>query len=264
MNRKISIETDCCLLIFDFHQNLEWVEGILAKEDGRFTHLLLGGDYFDQHPGRAGAADGEVCDYLRALADRFGERLTVLLGNHDIHYLEAIRRSQAGRPLQSRYYRCSGYSDERAAVIAESLGDDFWRGCRLFQFVNGHMVSHAGVAARFWNSEVALEKALEALEGECAGALEKVAEEKVPLLDAGFVRGGNEPVGGITWLDFDREFTDAEIGPPQICGHTASARGGPRERARTKGRSWCLDGHQTCYGRLHKGGRLEIGVVAED
>lgn len=35
------------LLIFDPHQNLPWVESILAREEGSFDRLILGGDYFD-------------------------------------------------------------------------------------------------------------------------------------------------------------------------------------------------------------------------
>ncbi len=189
-----------------------------------------------------------------------GERLTVLLGNHDIAYLEAVRRREGGGPPTSRRYRCTGYTDERAAVIAEALGEEFLRECRLFQYVNGHLVSHAGLAGRFRYPELPLDEALKALDADCRQALENVSAEGSPLLEAGAIRGGRSSVGGITWLDFDHEFTDAEIGPPQICGHTVYPRGDPRERVRFKGRSCCLDGHQTCYGRLHQEGRVEFRV----
>jgi len=60
------------------------------------------------------------------------------------------------------------------------------------------------------------------------------------------VRGGEKQErGGTTWQDWNLEFSDDEIPLPQIVGHTRSASG-----ARQQGRSWCLDGRQTCYGRL--------------
>ncbi len=261
MNTEIAVETECCLLIFDPHQNHDWVRRILEKEDGRFTHLVLGGDYFDPSPGDSVADVREVCTDLLDWRERFGERLTVLLGNHDIAYFEAIRRRAEGGPLSSQRYRCSGHSEVRATVIAEMWDDAFWEDCRLFQCINGTLVSHAGVAGRFWNGDLPLHESLEALDADCREALNKVALELSPLLDAGYVRGGRSPVGGLTWLDFNQEFNDAEIGPGQIFGHTASREGKPRDRARHKGRSCCLDGHQTCYGRLLRDGRLEIGVA---
>ncbi len=261
MNAEISIETDRCLLVFDFHQNLDWVRRILEKEAGRFTHLLLGGDYFDGHRGEVTASADEVCDFLVGLDEDMGGRLTVLLGNHDIPYLEACRSWRAGGALRSVRYRCSGHSRRSAMVIGDRLDEGFWRGCRLFQHVNGYLISHAGVAEPFWASGVPLREALAKLDEDCVRALDDVARVRWPILDAGAVRGGCAPVGGLTWLDFDREFTDLEDGPPQILGHTVGVRGQPRERARTTGRSWCLDGNQTCYGLLDREGNLRVEAI---
>ena len=55
-------------------------------------------------------------------------------------------------------------------------------------------------------------------------------------------------------LDFNFEFSDTEVSLPQVVGHTTSSRGG----ARSRGRSWCLDGSQTCYGILREDGQLSV------
>ncbi|MCC5841421.1 MAG: hypothetical protein JJT96_15000 [Opitutales bacterium] len=51
-------------------------------------------------------------------------------------------------------------------------------------------------------------------------------------------------------------FVDSDELPPQIVGHTS--RSGPDR----KGRSWCLDGEQTCYGILD-GNELEVRFADE-
>jgi hypothetical protein len=71
------------------------------------------------------------------------------------------------------------------------------------------------------------------------------------ILTAGKSRGGEQEAGGITWLDWEEEFVD-EIPYSQIVGHTRGH--GPRNI----GRSWCLDGSQTCWGMLDENGFLQI------
>ena len=44
-------------------------------------------------------------------------------------------------------------------------------------------------------------------------------QQAVPLLQCGRGRGGNSRVGGVVWLDWDREFKAIE-GLNQIVGHT--------------------------------------------
>ena len=65
------------------------------------------------------------------------------------------------------------------------------------------------------------------------------------------MRGGEQPCGGITWQDWNDEFRD-DLPCPQLVGHTSSSDG-----ARQQGRSWCIDGGQTCYACL-SGERLEL------
>jgi hypothetical protein len=246
-----SLHTPACLLIFDVHQNIKWVEAILKKEAGRFDHLILGGDYFDTTESNL-PGPMETAEWLFGMHVRFGSRLTILLGNHDIQYREVESRvAQHQGAGQRRYGIDACFTMSRAKRICRILQADFWNRCRFFQLVNGYLVSHAGVHPRYWPKGVAPEESLEELETTCQRALRFCDRMDFPILHAGRSRGGEEEVGGITWLDWEDEFVD-ELPYPQIVGHTRGF--GPRNI----GLSWCLDGSQTCWGLLDGNGQLHV------
>lgn len=252
MLRDRTLETDACLLIFDPHQDVAWMQEILRRESGRVSHVLLGGDFFDTHRSAGIATVEETCRFLARLSEEWGDRLTVLLGNHDLPYLEARSSLLRGIDPWRLHHACPGYTSEAAKMIADILPANFWEAARLFQVVNGYLVSHAGLCSRFWRDDLPVDEALISLAETCAIALERIAEVRLPILGCGRARGGSQLVGGIVWLDFNFEFSDA-IPLPQLFGHTPARKG-----ARREGRSWCLDGHQSCWAVVHRDGVLEI------
>lgn len=249
--RQPVLSTECCLIVFDIHQDISWLKRILAKEKDRFSHLILGGDLFDPRQNGERLEADEACDYYLYLKNELGEAITFLLGNHDLPYLEYFGHQQEKREPKKLLHRCSGFSKERAEQIAQILDWSFWHQCRLFKFVNRYLVSHAGLAGAYWPNQENGGNPLEKLEEECRKALVKAHKETHPLFNCGFCRGGSAPKGGPCWYDFQHEFTDKEIPHPQLVGHTSSKRG-PRQN----GRSWCLDGRQNCYALLEQGGKL--------
>lgn len=254
------MKTDTALLIFDPHQDAEWIQRILAKERSSISHLILGGDYFDAKSDSAGTLS-EMCDLLLNLRHEFGDRLTLLWGNHDIQYLEALPAMRLHRnPRNLRYKVSGGYTNSQAKKIAKRLPDDFIQSGKLFAEINGHLISHAGIAPVFWPEAADIETARYQLEEECNTALLNLSHREFALLQAGSARGGEQPIGGLTWLDFDEEFEDA-LPLPQIFGHTPDFSDSLDERARQKGRSWCLDGAQTIYGLLSESGELTIRFI---
>jgi hypothetical protein len=124
---------------------------------------------------------------------------------------------------------------------------EFWREAKLCTAVHGWLLSHAGVARAFWPGG-STDEALSRLQTRCATALATFRGSSDSLLLPGPCRGGTQPIGGITWLDWDEEFDDTAIPLPQIVGHTSNPGG-----ARQKGRSWCLDGRQTTFALLDEG-----------
>lgn len=245
MKSTLLIEVDRCLVIPDVHQDITWVERILEKEND-WEHLVFLGDYFDtfkRPPEVAGVR--QIAAFFVALREQLGDRMTLLLGNHDIHYLEAKPASDLHRNPRHLSTRSSGYSNNSAKKVNKEWSWEFWQNCQLFACVNGYLLSHAGVARRFWPSCYSNEEALVWLDGRCRAAVEGLRFGLDPLLGAGIARGGKEPVGGITWLDWDTEFEEEAVPIPQIVGHTPNAEG-----ARRRGNNWCLDGNQSAYGVL--------------
>lgn len=245
----MNAKTARCLIIPDVHQDIAWVDRILEKESGHDLVVFLG-DYFDSRvPVKQRTGVAATCAHLNKLAAESNNRAVFLLGNHDIQYLEAKPACDHHRTPRNLHYKCgSAYSHAAAAKIAKGLTTEFWSKSRLFTQVDGWLLSHAGIAFQFWPQGQSVDAALAALEKESAHALVTMKRGPHPLLQAGKSRGGEAAIGGMTWLDWDEEFEDT-LPLPQIVGHTPSNLG-----ARQKGRSWCLDGNQTCYGILTKAG----------
>lgn len=243
-----------CLVIPDVHQDIRWVERILER-DTDWDRVVFLGDYFDSRlPARFHASLSATCEFLDKLRRVLGSRVTFLLGNHDIQYLEARPACLSFRTPRRLRYKCgAAFSHSAAKAIAKELSPEFWDGARLAVSVNGWLLSHAGVAPAHWPEYPAPAESLAAFEVACTTALATLRTASHPLLQAGEVRGGDAPVGGVTWLDWDDEFSDA-LPLPQLVGHTASGEG-----ARQKGRSWCLDGMQSTYGVL-TGDGLKVEV----
>jgi len=65
-----------------------------------------------------------------------------------------------------------------------------------------------------------------------------------PFVGAGRARGGRQEFGGVTWLDWTREFEPVS-GVNQICGHTpqknATAEDGSMFRIGERSVNWNLD-----------------------
>lgn len=225
------------LILFDPHEDVRWIRDTLDLEAGNFERLVLGGDYFDAWFAPDFGGHLEMCHLLIELRPRFGDRLTILLGNHDIHYLELRSVFQDGAPFKGANYTCSGFSVHKAKAIHDTLPREFWLDARLFTVVGSYLVSHAGIAPRFWQGHD-IPSALTRLEAACTKALSNL-NKKSPLLCAGRARKGRHKIGGLTWLDWEKEFQDS-LPMPQIVGHSPG-------RLRRHGRSWCVDCHQRVY-----------------
>ena len=241
------------LVIPDLHQDLAWVERVLAAETG-WDRIVFLGDYLDTRFPRQVASLGETVDWLVEFAREHGDRVTRLLGNHDLPYLEVLQQVEAGAtdPLTIRFPAGVEILPRHVRAVAEGWRFPFRRSFRLLVEEEGWLLSHAGVHPSFWPEGGNPRDSLARLEAEAHTALANLPTTECPLLEAGAARGGFQPVGGLTWLDWDEEFEDG-LPLPQLVGHTRHF-----GEARPEGRSWCLDGGQTTYGRLLDGD-LAIG-----
>ncbi|MCH8475354.1 MAG: metallophosphoesterase [Opitutales bacterium] len=238
-----------CLILPDLHQDIEWAELVLEKEADQTDQIVFLGDYFDSRkPVSDIASARETAGFIKEVKDRFGDRVTLLVGNHDLPYIEGAPAFAKGISDFSPQYPCSGFEPAKGREIFTEWDLPWLSHLRLLTEVQGFLLSHAGIAPEFWPNESTPAKSLAEFQNRCQTAWENFREQDEPLLSAGESRGGFQETGGLLWLDWNDEFVDA-LPYPQIVGHTVDFSQGLRK----KGRSYCLDNAQSTYGILVDG-----------
>lgn len=192
------------LVIPDIHENGVFRRAVEAKAETADAVVCLG-DYFDKW----GGIDYETHETIDWVVKKLEDpKWTLLLGNHDMHYLYA-----------NKELLCSGYNPDRkklimaAGLTVSPLRANF----KLFTFVEGWFLSHAGFPV--WPANMTPELLL----AEASLALGSAAAwgSLHPWLQAGMSRGGYANQGGLTWADMGEHVkANDPTGPPQICGHT--------------------------------------------
>lgn len=205
------------LIIPDVHEKFQTLQAILAKHEDQVDHVLFLGDFFDSWDGVTENT------HLTAnwLKDNIGNsKYTFLFGNHDLYY---------AYPMDG--LKGSGYSATRQKIVDGILKPEHWNQFKLIHWV-GHgdkawLCSHAGLhpylmpTVEHKNDKdwmAVCEKS--ALQNLSAGKLHS-------WVLAGRGRGGPALVGGVTWLDWNKEFRPIP-GLNQIVGHTEG--GTPRQK----------------------------------
>jgi hypothetical protein len=186
------------------HDNFKFIK------DG--LEVVFVGDYVDSHH----IPNHEVLENLRDivhLARSFPDRVTLLLGNHDIQYIDTK-------------YRCSGFRAELLHDYKEifETNRDIFKPAFMF---GNYLVSHAGVTQRLWNiCEKKLRESKHLYdyndpEKTIADHLNFLFEIRFePLFYAGWARGGISSTPGIFWADQRELIADPLAGYSQIVGHT--------------------------------------------
>ena len=237
------------ILVPDVHGRTFWKEAIPFVEDG--TPCIFLGDYVDPYESE-GISDLDALKNLREVlhfARTNQDRVTLLLGNHDLSYL-------GDPPGQWTVYAnrfCYDYSD----VISELLNEntDLMSLC-AYREVGGRpfLFSHAGLHP-VWMSWCGLfDNIKEPLDGkELSQQIEAMFREslatdwRTDFIDAlamvGSFRGGTIPAGSLVWADV-REYADILCEYTQIFGHTMQFND---ERPCLMENNICIDCRQCFY-----------------
>jgi calcineurin-like phosphoesterase family protein len=218
------------LIIPDIHQDHLKAEEIIAKVPHDSVVFL--GDYFDQFhdtPSHAAA----TAQWLEKRIAEHPEDV-FLIGNHDVQYLWGI-------------CRCSGYSflKDQAIISAVKSVKSLRKHLKLYTFVDGWLVSHAGLTNHYVKGSDDPIQYLKQVADICMEKLEKHFPESHFLLEAGTDRGGWLPYGGITWCDW-RKFEPIP-GIKQLVGHTKSY------LPRVNGDNHCIDTQLKHYAVIENG-----------
>ena len=200
------------LIVPDVHGRDFYVPALNACA---WDHIVFLGDYLDPYsyegitPKVAIERFMEIISYKRANA----ERVTLLLGNHDMHYSSEVVNELA---CSSRY----DFFNEREIKRLFADNSDLFR--LAWETVAGErrvLMTHAPVLCSWLekNSDVMPECSAAALNG----LLGTEAGERA-LSQVGRLRGGLQTVGGPLWADVREAELPGELpeGIYQVFGHT--------------------------------------------
>ncbi len=208
------------LIIPDIHNRINWIEPFLSSQ--KYDKVIFLGDYFDDF----GDTLQDIKKVVRWLKQslQFKNRIH-LFGTHDMWYRYPFNPCLIA----------SGNTGAKSEVINKIMNESDWNLLQFYCFEQNHLLTHAGLHPSFVKNN----NPLDSLEMLIDQAKIEILEGAIdPILDAGFARGGRNPFGGITWLDWHEEF---EIIPNlnQIVGHTEVK--APIEKSTGDSSNYCLD-----------------------
>lgn len=119
----------------DTHGRSTW-QSIVAQEEKTADKIIFIGDYFDTHSGGYHSANRQIENFKDIVAYKKAnpDKVVLLFGNHDFHYLKAAKEEYSG--YQHRY------AFDIQQVIEEALAEDLMQMC--FKH-DDYFFSHAGL-----------------------------------------------------------------------------------------------------------------------
>jgi hypothetical protein len=180
---------------------------------GNCDRVVFVGDYFDSFVVGNAEMKSVFLDLIK-LKRTFMEKVILLIGNHDIHYIDS-------------HHRCSGFRAEMYHDFNQMMRENR----ELFQmaYQNGNYLwTHAGLTDSMWNLHCIARLNQAHRDGifdlttfkydEALNFLYEVGF--MPILWAGRGRGGYSSVPGVIWADKRELINDPLKGISQIVGHT--------------------------------------------
>jgi len=118
----------------DTHGRVLWKE-IITKEEATADKIIFIGDYFDTHGGGI-SGNKQLVNFKDILAFKRAnpEKVVMLTGNHDFHYMRGIGENYSG-------YQ-AGYAIDFAEAIHDALSDDSLQMCYKH---DNFVFTHAGI-----------------------------------------------------------------------------------------------------------------------
>jgi hypothetical protein len=228
------------LIIADVHEQIELVEKL--RKAVPHDELWSTGDWFDDYGGSN--------ERLRLTLEfiKSNPEIKGVLGNHDVPYFFGG---------QSEDFYCPGYTRDRGFLARRTLGPDFKVPFQLHAWIDGWLISHAGVHPYLLRGASDPEEYKWIIDYACTDALRALHKGQRHFMTGwGEDRGGDEQrIGGITWLDWNS--FQAIPGLNQIVGHTYKFNEVRKKEISGKSINYCLDTGFRHFA-LIEDGKLEI------
>lgn len=217
------------LVIPDVHQRVDSVRWILEAETV-YDEVVFLGDWFDSFfdPPKVTGFE-ETCEYLKHLILEHPnkDKFVFLLGNHDISYIYENKDYSIHRISKTLKYFCSGFTTSKAkkfrhAFFDHGLKDNFFlKHFKIAHITQGWTLSHGGISIRHFPYSYTKERFVNELLPDVWRNFRNLEyKHNWVISGAGYHRGGNQPIGGVLWLDWRGEFNSSIDTGKQIVGHT--------------------------------------------
>ncbi len=215
--KKFSKENDL-LIIPDVHGRKFWRD---AVKDKSYSHVIFLGDYVDPYPHeRIWPEDAWVeLEAIIDFADKHAQTTTLLLGNHDMHYVSELFNdlAEGSRYSNSTRRKVKPLFDEHKYLFQLAFEAEYEDKYCLF--------THAGISPTWLHEH---EDIVGEPTAENINSLFYTNEGIEALAEVGWARGGWVNAGGPMWADFSEvAITETLPGTYQIFGHTQNANRNP-------------------------------------
>lgn len=195
------------IAIGDIHGRRNWK----TINPNQYDKIVFIGDYCDSFY----FSDDEVLKNLKEIIElkrKYSEKVILLLGNHDVHY------------LFYPHYRCTGFRETMRFQLFDLLNENHSLFRITCQYKN-YLFTHAGISNKWFNTHLKIfEKyGYERENISLADVLNRIVNspDRDILMEVGSIRGGNSwNTGGIVWADRSETKDDHLTGFHQIVGHT--------------------------------------------
>lgn len=204
------------LVIPDVHGRTYWKEAVAKYPDLPVVFL---GDYLDPYSSENISAEEALANFREILAYKKANmaRVTLLIGNHEVHYLCMEKKFSRKDMANAAYIHDLLYENLSFFRLAASAR---WGG-RTFLF------THAGVLQPWWkkhfpNVEGNVEAVCQALNDKLRDEQSIIAFTVEALMDASKIRGGHDEAGSCVWADVHEHNGKTGFPPEvyQVFGHS--------------------------------------------
>ena len=208
------------IIIPDIHGREFWRKAVNELPEDSLVVFL--GDYLDPYENEwiywTDAFKGllDVIEFKKT----HSEQVTLLFGNHDLHYLFPELKG-------TRY---NEYKEDVIRATFEKNLDCFQMAVEYVVGGKRYLFSHAGVHPEWVRKHFDLFGSADKMTAETFNRLMFTDEFVAALCDVSALRGGWSRVGSMIWADMD-EFVGTKVNESemyQICGHTKCANGQPK------------------------------------
>lgn len=208
------------IIIPDIHGREFWRKAVNELPEDSLVVFL--GDYLDPYENEwiywTDAFKG-LLDVIEFKKTHF-EQVTLLFGNHDLHYLFPELKG-------TRY---NEYKEDVIRATFEENLDCFQMAVEHVVGAKRYLFSHAGVHPEWVRKHSDLFGSVDKITAETFNRLMFTDEFVAALCDVSALRGGWSRVGSMIWADMD-EFVGTKVNESemyQICGHTKCSNGQPK------------------------------------